>query len=146
MAELPVAVGAPDSEVNISIQFIGMAFLNQSLHHPDDIRYLVGGSGINTSPLYIQGIHILEVLVDEPLSQLLSRDAERVCPGDDLIVNIGEVLHMSDLVAAEFEIAAHDIEDDVAHGMADMARVVGRYPADVHLDLDAIRGEFLFLT
>ncbi len=146
MAELPVAIGAADSKVNIATDFIGMAFLNQSLHHPDDVRYLLSGSGINIGPLYIQGIHILKVLLDEPLRQLLSRDAERICPGDDLIIDIGKVLYMSDLVAAEFEIAVHHIEDDIAHGMADVAGVVGRHSADVHLDLVATGDEFLFLT
>ncbi|MBT9160833.1 MAG: hypothetical protein DDT26_02129 [Dehalococcoidia bacterium] len=53
---------------------------------------------------------------------------------------------MFDLVAAEFEIAPHDIEDDVAHGVADVAGVVRRYPADVHFHLIPTGDKFVLLT
>ena len=57
---------------------------------------------------------------------------------DNLIVDIGDVLHVLHLIAAKLEVAPDDIEDDVAHGVADVGVVVGGNAADVHLDLVAL--------
>ena len=41
---------------------------------------------------------------------------------------------MTDLVAAIFEVAADDVEDQRRHGMTDMRIIVNRHAAHVHFD------------
>src|SRR6185437_2903327 len=51
---------------------------------------------------------------------------------DDLVVNIREVLDVIDRVAAELQVAAHDVDMDVQPGVADMRMILGRESADIH--------------
>ena len=52
--------------------------------------------------------------------------------GDDLVIHIGEVLHEADLITVGLEHPPHDVKDDVAARMADVADVVRRDAADIH--------------
>ena len=48
-------------------------------------------------------------------------------------------------ITPELEITANDIEDDIAHGVTEMALIVRGYPADVNLDLSALRQKLFLL-
>jgi hypothetical protein len=64
----------------------------------------------------------------------MSVDAEALGPLDDPVINVCEVLDVLDVVAAELEVATYDVEDDIAHGVAHVAHLIGSYAADVHPD------------
>src|SRR3989304_3662571 len=56
-----------------------------------------------------------------------------VAPGplDDAVLDVGEVLHVDDPVAAVLQVAAHHVEESVTEGMSDMHRSVEIRAADV---------------
>ena len=70
-----------------------------------------------------------------------------MCPLDDLVVHVGEVLDEFNLVAAELQIAPDHIEHERTPRMADMAVVVDRYAADIHSNgLRLERVKWLFFS
>ena len=70
-----------------------------------------------------------------------------VGPVDDLVVDVREVADIGDLISAVSKIAIDHVEDDGGPGMADMAEVVDRDPADIHPHLILLEGnKILFLS
>ena len=142
--ELPVVLLGRHPEVNVAVGRIGEALLHQARDDLDHRRDLLGGAGVDVGGQDVQAGHLGGVLGDELFGQLLGRDAQVVGPGDDAVVDIGVVLDVAHLVAAVLQVAAQHVEDDVAHGVAQVALVVGRDAADVHLHR-AWAGHELFL-
>ena len=85
--------------------------------------------------LHVEPVHIPKVLGDKSLGQLLYAGPRLGGPLDDLIVQVGEVLDVPNAVIEVFQITAYHIEDDVAHGVADVRRGVGGDAAHVHAHL-----------
>ena len=95
--------------------------------------------------LYIETVHIRKEVIDQSLCQFLCRDTEQIGVGDDLIVDIGEILNVLDIVSTIFQITSNSIENDIAHGVADVAVTVGGNPTDIHLNWVARFELFLLL-
>jgi hypothetical protein len=55
-------------------------------------------------------------------------------------------LHVFYFVASKFKVAFDSVEDDIAHGMAEMAGGIGGYPADIHFHYIVLGSEILFAT
>ena len=65
-------------------------------------------------------------------------------PLNDLVVHVGEILHVIHLVAQVFQIPAQNVEGNVTQGVANVGGGIGSDPADVHLDGLAVGGNELF--
>ena len=144
MAELAVIRVAVNPKIDIASGLVGMPFLYQAF---DDLKHLgdfLSGSGVNIGPFYIQSVHICKVLVDKFLRQFFGRDARLISAGYDFVINVSEVLHVFYFVATKFKVASDSVEDDIAHGMAEMAGGIGGYPADIHFHYIVLGSEILF--
>ncbi len=58
---------------------------------------------------------------------------------DDLIIHIGEVHHVTDVIAAVGEVTADDIKDQCRHGMADMRFGIDGRSADIHRNFSGLQ-------
>ena len=97
-------------------------------------------------PFHPQGLHILLVLPDVALGNLLAGNPFLVGPVDDLVVHVRVIADVGHFIAPEAEKAVDDVKDHRRPGMADMAAVIDRDPADIHPHFSlSQRGEFFFL-
>ena len=62
------------------------------------------------------------------------------CFMQDLVVNVGDVAHIADAIAAAFEPALHHVEGHHHARMAYVAKVVNRHAADIHADMARLPG------
>ena len=76
--------------------------------------------------------HVLIIGLDELGGDRVARYASFICPLDDLVIDIGEVLDEFNLISAELEISSDYIEHERAARMADVAIVVDGHAADIH--------------
>jgi hypothetical protein len=72
---------------------------------------------------------------DEAAGERVHGLAVLACAADDLVVDVGDVAHVSDAVAARAQPAAHDVEGDEHAGMTEVQIVVDRHAADVDADV-----------
>ena len=118
------------------------AFVGKSIENGIDV---IGGKRMNCGRTDAKSLGILFIFLDVTGGDLTVGHALLVCAADDLIVNVGEVLHEGHLVAAIFKITAEHIEHGKATRVADVEKVIYRRTAGVHLDFAGRQGdEFLF--
>ena len=120
--KIHIAIGHPVG------QALGFQLTNQARH----LRHIVGGPGFMLGPLDAQGIGILVQGIDHALGQRAQGLAVIHCALDDLVVNVGDVAHVFDLVATDFEPALNHIKRHHRSGMAQVAQVVHGHAANVH--------------
>ena len=68
------------------------------------------------------------------LGEIQIRHSELARLRKDRVVDIGDVAHHAHLVTEILEPASKEVEGEVGRGVAEVGRVVGRDPADVHAD------------
>ena len=141
--QLPVIGLAPHAEVHIAVCLIGVPLLDQSFDHLDNRRDLLRGPGEEVRRGDVQLSHLFVELFYVARGQLAHRHALGVRAHDQLVFDVGVVLHVLDSEAEELKIPAEHVEDDVAHRVAQMRAVVRSDAADVDLDLVAGRRELL---
>ncbi len=134
-----------DSKKDVAADRIPVAFIDKALRHGDDFRYGLGGFGGEVRAQVIERVHVLEVPGGVLFRELFHRDSEAVGVVDDIVLDVGDVFHVPDFIAAELQVPPHDIEEDIAQGVPDMRVAVGVDAADVHRDHIAERFEFFFL-
>ena len=83
---------------------------------------------------------------DETLGQVGEQFPVFLGPGENLVVDVGDVADVVDVEAARAQIAHDDVEGHEAAGVAEMAIVVGGDPADVHAHLARFDRRELFLA
>ena len=126
---------------------VGVALVNEGLDDVDDGVHGLGGARVHGCGLDAQALGVDKVLLDIAVGDDVVGDALLVCLADDLVVNIGEVLHEGHLVAAVLEIAAQQVKHDERAGVADVEIVVHGRAARIHLDLARRdRHKLLFLS
>ena len=92
-------------------------------------------------------VGFLQILGLKALSDFLHGSALFLALLDELVVNIRDIGHIDNLVAAVFQIAAQGIEDDERAGIADVDIVVDGGAADIDAVFTGhLRHKFLFLT
>ena len=132
--ELAVVVVAEDAEVDVAVDDVGVALLDQPGDQLDDLVELAGREGVDGRAHDVELAHRLEVLVDVAGWQLAGILAQLSGAVDDLVVDVGEVLDVADVVAAEGQVAADHVEVDGRHAVPEMRARVWRDAADVHVD------------
>ncbi len=130
--KLAVIGHLPHPEIDATLGRISIAFLHEPLHKFNNLRYCISRPRRFVRRHDIQSFHVFLKTGSVLLRQLPRRNAQSVRPVDNLVINIGDILDRLDLIALVLQIAADDIKDDVAHGVANMALVVGGDPADIH--------------
>ncbi|MBA7605646.1 hypothetical protein ES703_12780 [subsurface metagenome] len=135
MGELAVVGVFSHPEIDAAAGGIGKTLVNQALYYFNDFWYLLGSLGVDVSSLDVEGVHILEVAIGVFLGKLGGGNTALVGAVYNLVVDVGDVLHILDLIAPEAQVTPDDVKDDVAHAVADMSIVVGGNTADVYLDL-----------
>ena len=139
MRQLAVVGDISHPEIYAALRRIGIPLIYQALHYLNNFGYLFGSPGINISPTDIQSIHVGKIAAGKFFRQLSGRYTKFISTVYNLIVNIGDILHILHLVVTELEIAPDDIKDDIAHGMTEVCLVIGSNTADIHFYLVALR-------
>ena len=129
MAQLAVFREGLGAEVNVAVlRNVGVAVLDQALDDVDDGVHGLGRARVHGSLFDAEALRVVRLV-------------------DDLVVDVGEVLHELDLVAAVLEVAAQQVENDERTRVADMEVVVYGRAAGIHLYLARRdRNEFFLLT
>ena len=141
MAELAVGREALHVEIDGAVDDVGMAVVDDALDERDDLGDVLGGAGIERGALDAESIGVLVIVGYGLLGQLLYGDAVTVGPLDHLVVDVGEVLHESDFVAAELQIAAEHVENDEGTRVSDVEVVVDGGAAAVKGDFALANGD-----
>ena len=97
--------------------------------------------------LDVERCSILVVFLDIFFGDLRRSNAFLLRTFDDLVIDIGKVLHEFYLVAVVFQIFSERVEYNEGSRVADVEIVVDRRSADIHLDLAFFdRHELLFFS
>ena len=113
---------------------VGVALFDEALDDLDHLRHLARGARVDVGGQHVEVAHVVHVHADEALDELVGGDLEAIGALDDTVVDVREVLDVLHPVVAPGEVTLQHIEDDVAHGVADVRLVVGRDAANVHRD------------
>ena len=136
-----------DAVIDVVVDDVGIAFVDEGLDHVDDFIHVFRYAGILVGPADVELVHDVEVRCDIAVGNGIPRDAFAVGSVDDLIVDVGEVLDVRDFIAQVFQIALDDVPRDERTGIAHVGMVVRRNAADIHLDLARRNGhEDFFFT
>ena len=131
--------------VDVAVCLVGVALVDEGLHEFDDLRDVLRDLRVNVGLDDVESLCVVEVLLDVLLGDLRRRDALFFRAVDDLVVNIGEVLHEFDLVASVLEVPSECVEHYERPCVSYMKEVVDRRAADVHSYLAGLdRYKFLF--
>ena len=146
-AELAVAREALHAVVDVAVERIGIALLDELFDHGEHVRNMLRNARISVGATHVERVDRLEVFRDVVIGEFLPRLARLLCTADDLVVDVREVLHVAHGVALLLQIAAHDIPCDKGTRVADMRVVVRRHAAAIDARLARLKGlELLFLA
>ena len=145
VAQLAVVLELERAVIHVAVHLVGIALLDEDGDDVDDLLNVLGRLRMHGGRLDAERLRIDEIFVDILLRDLIGGDALLVRALDDLVVDVGEVLHEGDVVASVLEIAAENVEHDDRAGVADVDVVIHRRAAGVHADLALLDGDELFL-
>ena len=140
VGELAVSGKFERAVVHIAVDLVSIALFDQRLDDLNDLTDVFGRFGVHRRRTDTERRHVLPVLCNVFLRDLVGGDTLLVRALDDLVVHIGEVLHERDLVPAIFKIPAQHVKNHDGAGVAHMDVVVDRRPAGVHFYLSRFNG------
>jgi pyruvate/2-oxoglutarate dehydrogenase complex dihydrolipoamide acyltransferase (E2) component len=100
---------------------------------------MIGGTRLHVRRQNVQPRLVLMHRIDHARGQGIERFAVVTGTVDDLVVDVGDVAHVRQVIAAEAQPARDEVERHHAAAMAKVAVVVHGHPADVHAHLVAIQ-------
>src|SRR5690606_1167507 len=100
-------------------------------HHICDMH---GGARLDIRPQYAQFFGILIHGPDELISQCLNRNAALIGAIDDLVINVGNVAHVSNIKTGGPQPAVDHIEHHHHTRVAEMTIIVNRHATNIHAD------------
>ncbi len=144
--QLAVALELADPVVHVAVaRRVGVALVDQGLDHRQHARDVVGGTRLLVRLEDVQARFVLVHRIDHARGQGIEAFAVVPRTVDDLVVNVGDVAHIGQLIAAVAQPARDQVEGDHAAPVAQMAVVVHGHAAHVHAHLVAVqRRENLF--
>ena len=129
-----------DAVENIAVvQNVSKTFVDKRLNHFDNIFHRLGNFGINICVANVERVHTLEIRRDIFLGNFLPRDALLISGFDNLVVNVGEILHVTDFVATFLEETTNYIPRHERAGIADMRRIVRRHATTINTNLALLK-------
>ena len=124
-----------------------MAVVEQLLHDVDDRVHRLGRARVHGRLADAEPLGVRVIFLDIAVRDDVEVHALFVRLIDDLVVDVGEVLHEFHLVAAVLEVAAQQVEHDERARVADVEIVVHGRAAGIHFDLArGDRDELLLLA
>ncbi len=148
VGQLTVFAEAAGAEIHIPIlRHVGIALLNQGGHDVDDHIHILGRLGMGSSRTHAKALGIRPEFLDVFLRNLLVGDPFLIGPADDLVVDVGEILHEIYRVPPPLQIPAQHVKNAQRAGVADVDEIVHRGAAGVQPDLSRFQGnQFFFLS
>ena len=113
---------------------ICVTLVHKRLDYIDDYLHVLRYLRVDIGAADIQALCVNKILPDSVLGDLRSRLFKLVSPFDDLIVNVGEILHVQHLIPAELQIPPQRIEHAQSAGVTDVYQIVYRRSAAVYFD------------
>ena len=138
--ELAVAGKLAYSKVHIAIAcLVSQAFVLQRTNHLEHLRHVFGGTRLKGGALNTQGVGVLVQGIDHAIGQAANGFAVFHGALDDLVVNVRDVAHIGDAIAACAQPALHHVKGDHGTSMAQVAQVINRHAADIHADMSGFK-------
>ena len=134
--QLAVTDKLADPVVHVAITGrVGKTLVDQGLNHlvhagdmPGSTRLLIRAQHIQTRLVFVHGR-------DHALNQRFKRFAVLVGTLDNLVIDVSDIAHVGDVIAAMAQPARHHIERHHHPRMTDMTEVVNRHAAHIHAHL-----------
>ena len=134
--QLAVARKLAHREVHIAAAAaVGQAFGFERADHRQHLRHVIGGTRLEGGRHGADGGQVLAHRRNHLVGERADGDAALDRALDDLVFDVGDVAHISYLVATGLQPAADHIEGHHHPGMAHVAQVVDRHAANVHAHL-----------
>ena len=131
--QVAVAVVGGHREVHpLALDGVGRTPLHQIADELQHLGHVLGGVGLVVGPGDAEPVHLLGIDLFVPGSQFGLGGAGLGGPGDDLVVDVGDVRHEHNLEAPPLEVPPHHVEGVRGAGVAHMGVVVHRGTAHVH--------------
>ena len=116
----------------------------QRVDHRQHLRHVFSRARLQRGRLNVERADVLVHGCNHLVRQGADGDAAFNGAFDDFVVNIGDVAHIDDLVAADLEPALHHIKRHHHAGMTDMAQVIDSHAAHIHANLAGNEGRKIF--
>jgi len=124
----------PRPEVDLPVHRIRVTAVDETGDQGRNLRNVLAHLRHVIRPPHVQGAHVVQERIDVILRVREGGLSGLFRPSDDDLLDVGEVLDVRDAVSQELEIPARRVEIDVRSGVAEVAVIVRRRAADVHLD------------
>src|SRR5436309_1014801 len=124
----------PRPEVDLPVHRIRVTAVDQTGDQGRDLRNVLAHLRHVIRPSHVQGAHVVQERIDVILRVREGGLPGLFRPSDDDLLDVREVLDVRDAMAQKLEIPARRVEIDVRPGVAEVAVIVRRRAADVHLD------------
>ncbi len=111
---------------------VGQALAFERTDEREHLRHVFGRARLDIRRLNAELGDVSVHRCDHLVGQRADRDTAIQCTADDLVVDVGDVAHILDFVAAGAQPALHHVKRHHHAGMADVAQVVDGHAADVH--------------
>ena len=145
--QLTVSRAPVHPEVYVAAGRVSVLFIHQVCDGIDDGGDLLGGPGVDVGALHVQSVHGPEEFSDVLFGQFFNADTPFLSPLNYFVVDVGEILDVTDLVTQMLKVAAQYVKDYIAERVSHMGVGVGSHPTNVHLDGLTVGGnEVLRLT
>ncbi len=144
LGKFQVLVKGIYGKVDITICCIGMAVLDQTLDNGNDVIDMFRCLGLQGRAQHPQPVHILIKGGNVAISNSAVVGPFLNGPVDDLVVDIGVIADVGHLIPGKLQVAVDHIKHDTGPGMADVAEVIDRNPADIHPHLAGDTGDEQF--
>ena len=139
--QLAVAGELAHGVVHVAVgRLVGQALVLQFADDVQHLRHVVGGARVVVRPLHAQGVKVAVHLGNHAVGELPDGFAVFQRAADDLVLDVGDVAHEGDPVAAGAQPPLHDVKRHGRTRMADVAQVVHRDAAHVHAHVTRVNG------
>ena len=133
--------------VNITLNGIGVVFVYERLNNLTNSWDMLCNARIFIGIENVESANISKVSVNVAITHRLHRASFFSRPIQNLVINIGKVLHIAHLVALPLQIAPQHIPSHIGTGMAQVAIVIYRHPTAIHRHLPFLnRNKRVFLA
>ncbi len=124
---------------------IGIPIGDQSIDHGEHLRHVGSGSGLMRRWQHPQSLGIFLHGLNKPVGQ--RRDGFVVLnrPGNDLVVNVGDVTDIGDPIACSLKPSTNHVKDHQDPRVTHMAVVVDGHTTDVQADMPRFYGQEICL-
>ena len=145
LRELPVRGERADAEVHVPAGVVREPLVHESADEGDDFGDVLRRERVYIRLQDVELVGVAEIFLHVPLGDDAIVDPLLVRLGDDLVVDIGEILDVRHVVALEPEVPPYHVARDEGEHVPDMRPVLDGHAAEVNSDLAGAHRRELFL-